>query len=99
MALGVSGAAVILIEGLGIMSVPTNAYNGVAKYPLLALPVFILAGMMFERAGVALRIVRFAVGHRRPPPRRAGHRRHPGLHVPGRHHPAPGRPTRPRWRW
>ena len=59
-ALGVSGTAVILIEGLGIMSVPTNAYNGVAKYPLLALPVFILAGMMFERAGVALRIVRFA---------------------------------------
>ncbi|WP_194713556.1 TRAP transporter large permease [Noviherbaspirillum soli] len=67
-ALGISGTAVILIEGLGIMSVPTNAYNGIAKYPLLALPVFILAGMMFERAGVALRIVRFAsavVGKRR----------------------------------
>nr|WP_314628530.1 TRAP transporter large permease [uncultured Noviherbaspirillum sp.] len=67
-ALGLSGTAVILVEGLGIMSVPTNAYNGVAKYPLLALPVFILAGMMFERAGVALRIVRFAsaiVGRRR----------------------------------
>lgn len=67
-ALGISGTAVILIEGLGIMSVPTNAYNGIAKYPLLALPVFVLAGMMFERAGVALRIVRFAsavVGKRR----------------------------------
>jgi tripartite ATP-independent transporter DctM subunit len=67
-ALGITGTAVILIEGLGIMSVPTNAYNGIAKYPLLALPVFVLAGMMFERAGVALRIVRFAsaiVGQRR----------------------------------
>ncbi|GIZ53017.1 TRAP transporter large permease [Noviherbaspirillum aridicola] len=67
-ALGIAGSAVILIEGLGIMSVPTNAYNGIAKYPLLALPVFVLAGMMFERAGVALRIVRFAsavVGRRR----------------------------------
>ncbi|MEC4717892.1 TRAP transporter large permease [Noviherbaspirillum sp. CPCC 100848] len=67
-ALGVAGTAVILIEGLGIMSVPTNAYNGIAKYPLLALPVFVLAGMMFERAGVAVRIVRFAsavVGKRR----------------------------------
>ena len=67
-ALGISGTAVILFEGLGIMSVPTNAYNGIAKYPLLALPVFVLAGMMFERAGVALRIVRFAsavVGKRR----------------------------------
>lgn len=67
-ALGISGGAVILIEGLGIMSVPTNAYNGIAKYPLLALPVFVLAGMLFERAGVAVRIVRFAsaiVGKRR----------------------------------
>ena len=67
-ALGIAGTAVILSEGLGIMSVPTNAYNGIAKYPLLALPVFVLAGMMFERAGVALRIVRFAaavVGNRR----------------------------------
>lgn len=67
-ALGVAGTAVILTEGLGIMSVPTNAYNGIAKYPLLALPVFVLAGMMFERAGVAVRIVRFAsavVGKRR----------------------------------
>lgn len=67
-ALGITGTVVILTEGLGIMSVPTNAYNGIAKYPLLALPVFVLAGMMFERAGVALRIVRFAaaiVGNRR----------------------------------
>jgi tripartite ATP-independent transporter DctM subunit len=59
-ALGLSGTAVILTESLGIMSVPTNAYNGIAKYPLLALPVFVLAGMLFERAGVAVRIVRFA---------------------------------------
>jgi C4-dicarboxylate transporter DctM subunit len=67
-ALGIAGSAVIFIEGLGIMSVPTNAYNGIAKYPLLALPVFVLAGMIFERAGVAVRIVRFAsavVGKRR----------------------------------
>jgi C4-dicarboxylate transporter DctM subunit len=67
-ALGISGSAVILMEGLGIMSVPTSAYSGIAKYPLLALPVFILAGMLFERAGVAVRIVRFAsaiVGKRR----------------------------------
>ncbi|MDB5798092.1 MAG: dicarboxylate transporter, DctM subunit [Paucimonas sp.] len=67
-ALGLTGSAVILVEGLGIMSVPTNAYNGIAKYPLLALPVFVLAGLIFERAGVAARIVRFAsaiVGQRR----------------------------------
>ena len=67
-ALGITGALVIYVEGLGIMSVPTDTYTGIAKYPLLALPVFILAGMIFERAGVALRLVRFAtalVGNRR----------------------------------
>ena len=67
-ALGAAGTAAILTEGLGVMSVPTNAYAGIAKYPLLALPVFVLAGMIFERAGVALRIVNFTaalVGSRR----------------------------------
>lgn len=67
-ALGITGTVVILVEGLGIMSVPTNTYTGIAKYPLLALPVFVLAGMIFERAGVALRLVKFAsalVGPRR----------------------------------
>ncbi len=66
-ALGLTGTIVILIERLGIMAVPTNAYAGIAKYPLLALPVFILAGMLFERSGVALRLVRLAtalVGNR-----------------------------------
>lgn len=58
-ALGLIGAIVIQREGLGIMSVPTNVYTGIARYPLLALPVFILAGMIFERAGVAERLVRF----------------------------------------
>jgi tripartite ATP-independent transporter DctM subunit len=67
-ALGAAGTSVILVESLGIMSVPTNVYAGLAKYPLLALPVFVLAGMIFERAGVALRIVNFTaalVGNRR----------------------------------
>jgi tripartite ATP-independent transporter DctM subunit len=66
-ALGLAGTVVILIERLGIMAMPTNAYAGIAKYPLLALPVFILAGMLFERSGVALRLVRLAtsmVGNR-----------------------------------
>ena len=67
-ALGLAGAAVIMTAGLGIMSVPTNVYTGIAKYPLLAIPVFVLAGLILERAGVAASIVRFAtsiVGQRR----------------------------------
>lgn len=58
--LGLAGFAVIAAEGLGVMALPTNIWTGIAKYPLLALPMFVLAGMMFERSGVAERLVRFA---------------------------------------
>lgn len=66
-ALGIAGVTVLWVESLGIMAFPTNIWTGIAKYPLLALPVFIVAGMMFERSGVAERLVRFAaacVGNR-----------------------------------
>lgn len=58
--LGVAGFLVIAVEGLGVMALPTNIWTGIAKYPLLALPMFVLAGLVFERAGVALRLVNFA---------------------------------------
>jgi len=58
--LGLAGTAVLLAESLGIMALPTNIWTGIAKYPLLALPMFVLAGMVFERSGVADRLVRFA---------------------------------------
>lgn len=66
-ALGIAGVTVIGVEKLGIMAFPTNVWTGIAKYPLLALPVFIVAGMVFERSGVAERLVKFAaacVGNR-----------------------------------
>lgn len=66
--LGLAGTAVLLVESLGVMALPTNVWTGIAKYPLLALPMFVLAGMVFERSGVAERLVRFAaalVGARR----------------------------------
>jgi C4-dicarboxylate transporter DctM subunit len=59
-ALGLSGVAAIIAGHMGIMSVPTTVYSGIAKYPLIAIPVFILAGMIFERSGVAARLVRLA---------------------------------------
>ncbi len=59
-ALGLSGVSVIVAAHMGIMSVPTTVYSGIAKYPLIAIPVFILAGMIFERSGVAARLVRLA---------------------------------------
>ncbi|MBS1188598.1 MAG: dicarboxylate transporter, DctM subunit [Rhodocyclaceae bacterium] len=67
-AMGLAGAAVVAASGLGMLSLPTNVYTGIAKYPLMAIPVFVIAGLIFERAGVAATIVRFAsavVGQRR----------------------------------
>ncbi|OQX10358.1 MAG: C4-dicarboxylate ABC transporter [Desulfobulbaceae bacterium A2] len=67
-AFGCTGMVVIFAAKLGVMSIPINVYSGIAKYPLLALPVFILAGMLFERAGIAVRLVRVAqalIGNRR----------------------------------
>jgi tripartite ATP-independent transporter DctM subunit len=58
-ALGITGALVVLTADLGAMSIASNVYSSLAKYPLLALPVFILAGMIFERAGVAAKLVAF----------------------------------------
>jgi tripartite ATP-independent transporter DctM subunit len=59
-ALMLGGAVGIGLAGLGWMSIPNNFYAGVAKYPLLALPMFVLVGVIFERSGVARRLVEFA---------------------------------------
>lgn len=56
------------LDPMALQMVGTNTYNGVAKYPLIAIPLFVLTGMAFERSGVAERLVAFAqalVGPRR----------------------------------
>jgi C4-dicarboxylate transporter, DctM subunit len=57
--LGLAGTLAIALAKLGIMAVPTNVYTGIAKYPLLAVPMFVLAGAIFDRSGVAERLLRF----------------------------------------
>jgi tripartite ATP-independent transporter DctM subunit len=47
---------------------PQNMVNGTGNYILLAIPFFILAGLVMERGGVSLRLIRFVqalVGHLR----------------------------------
>ncbi|MBY0361862.1 MAG: TRAP transporter large permease [Phreatobacter sp.] len=58
--LGLAGALAIWLAGQSIMAMPTNVYAGIAKYPLIAIPMFVLVGAVFDRTGVALRLVRFA---------------------------------------
>ena len=60
-ALALAGAIGIGMADLGFLSIPNNFYAGIAKYPLLALPMFVLVGAVFERSGVAKRLVDFAV--------------------------------------
>ena len=45
----------------GLLAAPQNFYAGLAKYPLLALPMFVLVGSIFDRSGVAQRLVDFAI--------------------------------------
>jgi len=69
-ALGIGGVVGILLglDLYALATVGTNTYNAIAKYPLIAVPLFILTGMVFERAGVAARLVTLAqavIGPRR----------------------------------
>ena len=81
-----SGFAVIALEHLGVMALPTNVWTGIAKYPLLALPMFVLAGH-----GVRARRRRRSGWSPSPPPSSGrgvgalGHRRRAGLPGAGRH--------------
>ncbi|WP_066708651.1 TRAP transporter large permease [Curvibacter delicatus] len=65
-ALGLAGATAIGVanadaQWFGLLAVPQNFYAGLGKYPLLAIPMFVLVGSIFDRSGVALRLVNFAV--------------------------------------
>ena len=51
-----------------LMVLPQNMVNGTGNYILLAIPFFILAGLVMERGGVSLRLIKFIhalVGHLR----------------------------------
>lgn len=65
-ALGGAGTLAILLSNLdtqwfGLLAVPQSFYAGLAKYPLLAVPMFVLVGSIFDRSGVASRLVNFAI--------------------------------------
>ena len=64
--LGLGGLVAIGLSNLdtqmfGLLAVPQNFYAGLAKYPLLAIPMFVLVGSIFDRSGVAARLVTFAI--------------------------------------
>ena len=56
--LGLSAVFVAWNWDMGIEMLSYNIFAGVAKVPLLAIPFFILAGFIMDKAGIAERIVR-----------------------------------------
>lgn len=57
LALGFSALVVVWKWDMGVNMLSYNFFAGIAKFPLLAIPFFILAGYIMERAGIAARIV------------------------------------------
>ena len=57
LALGFSALFVVWKWDMGVNMLSYNFFAGIAKFPLLAIPFFILAGYIMERAGIAARIV------------------------------------------
>lgn len=57
--LGVSAVATIMYFDLGAEMLGVNFASGIASFPLLAIPFFVLAGVILERAGIAAHIASF----------------------------------------
>ena len=57
--LGISAVITIYQFDLGIDMLGVNFSSGIATFPLLAIPFFVLAGVILEKAGLAATIARF----------------------------------------
>jgi TRAP-type mannitol/chloroaromatic compound transport system permease large subunit len=66
-ALGLASLSYLLLEGrTPLVILVQRMTSGLDSFPFLALPLFVLAGMVFNQAGIARRIYDFAralVGH------------------------------------
>lgn len=66
--LGIASIVTIFITGLPIEMFPINVFSASSKFALLAIPFFILAGNIMEKAGISEKLIQFAkacVGHRK----------------------------------
>lgn len=64
--LAFSAMAMLISEGFDLSIVVAMMYSSISKYILVAIPFFILSGVIMEYAGISKRLIRFAeimVGH------------------------------------
>lgn len=60
-ALGLAGSAFIMSDPrMSMLAVPQQIFIGLDKYPLAAIPFFILAGNLMETGGISQRLIDFA---------------------------------------
>ena len=58
--LGIASLVTIFITGLPIEMFPINVYSASSKFALLAIPFFILAGNIMEKAGISEKLINLA---------------------------------------
>lgn len=66
--LGIASLVTVVISGLPLEMLPINVFSASSKFSLLAIPFFIVAGNIMEKAGISEMLINFArtmVGHRR----------------------------------
>src|ERR671919_2427231 len=60
-ALVLTAAFFIVVKGVGSLSIiPLSMFGGASSFPLLAIPLFILAGGLMDTSGISLRLVNMA---------------------------------------
>lgn len=65
-AIGVGTCLALLVGGVPLEILPQKIFSGLAHFPYLAVPLFVLAGMLMETGGISRRIVELSnalVGH------------------------------------
>lgn len=64
--LGISSLVALYLKGITFSMYPMVIYAAISKFTLLAIPFFIMAGIIMEKAGISKRLIAFAnslVGH------------------------------------
>ena len=61
LALGVSAALAIVAADIPVGIIAQRMYGGLDSFTVMAIPFFVLTGIIMERGGIAKRIIDFAV--------------------------------------
>lgn len=67
LSLGLSSVVSLLVNGTTLEMLPMNIYSATSKFTLLAIPFFVLAGNIMEKAGISDKLINLAnkmVGHK-----------------------------------